>query len=78
MAELFRFNLPSNSSLYVDIRTIWPWGISKAMERARAGGANPTERTHQISEPFERKVLAVQRDEHRVGGDERIEREQSE
>ena len=32
----------------------------------------------QIGEPFEREVLAVERDEHRVGGDERVEREQAE
>ena len=32
----------------------------------------------EIGEAFEREVLAVQRDQHAVGGDERVEREQAE
>ena len=32
----------------------------------------------EIGEAFEREVLAVQRDQHAIGGDERVEREQAE
>src|SRR6185369_1426127 len=42
------------------------------------GRANAAHRADEIGEPLEREVLAVQRNQHRVGGDERVERKQSE
>ena len=41
-------------------------------------GADAPQRRDEIGEPFEREVLAVQRNQHRVGGDERVQREQAE
>ena len=41
-------------------------------------GAHAPERADEIGEALEREVLAVQRNQHRVGGDERVEREQAE
>ena len=41
-------------------------------------GADAAERRDEIGEPFEREVLAVERNQDRVGGDERVEREQPE
>ena len=41
-------------------------------------GAHAAHRADEIGEPFEREVLAVQRNQHGVGGDERVEREQPE
>ena len=40
--------------------------------------ADAAQRGDEIGQAFEREVFAVQRDEHRVGGDERVEREQAE
>ena len=40
--------------------------------------ANSPHRPDQIGETFERKVLTVERNQHSVCGDERVEREQSE
>ena len=45
-------------------------GIHRAADAAQRGD--------EIGEPFEREVLAVERNEHGVGGDERVEREESE
>ncbi len=45
-------------------------GLSAARTRSQ--------RRHQVGEPFEREVLAVQRNQHRVGGDQRVERQQAE
>ena len=41
-------------------------------------GAHAAHRADEIGEPFEREVLAVQRNQHGVGGDERVERQQAE
>ena len=41
------------------------------------GGADAAKRADEIGEPLEREVLAVQRNEDRVGGDERVERQQA-
>ena len=43
-----------------------------------SAAAHAPHRADEIGQPLEREVLAVQRDEHRVGGDQRVEREQSE
>ena len=47
---------------------------SAGIERA----AHAAQRGDEIGEPFEREVFAVERDQHGVGGDERIERQQAE
>ena len=41
-------------------------------------GAHAAQRRDEIGQPFEREVLAVQRDEHGVGGDQRVQRQQAE
>ena len=41
-------------------------------------GAHAPHRADEIGKPFEREVLAVQRNQHGVGGDERVQREQAE
>ena len=41
-------------------------------------GAHAAQRGDEIGEPLEREVLAVERNQHGVGGDERVEREQTE
>ena len=48
------------------------------VERRVERGAHAAHRADEIGEPFEREVLAVQRNQHGVGGDERVEREQAE
>ena len=48
------------------------------VERRVERGADAAQRRDEIGEPFEREVLAVERNEHGVGGDERVEREQPE
>ena len=48
------------------------------VERRIERGAHAPHRADEIGEPFEREVLAVQRNQHRVGGDERVERQQAE
>ena len=48
------------------------------VERGVERRAHAAHRADEIGEPFEREVFAVQRNQHRVGGDERVEREQSE
>ena len=40
--------------------------------------ADAAQRGDEIGEPLEREVLAVERNEHGVGGDERVQREQPE
>ena len=40
-------------------------------------GADATDRGDEIGEAFERQVFAVQRNQHGVGGDERVERQQA-
>ena len=40
--------------------------------------ADAAERGHEIGEPFEGEVLAVERNQHGIGGDERVEREEAE
>ena len=47
---------------------------SDGIQRATHAPHRPDE----IGEPFEREVLAVQRDQHRIGGDEPIQRQQAE
>ena len=49
--------------------------MSSAGLNARADAA---QRRDEIGEPFEREVFAVERNQHRVGGDERVERQQPE
>ena len=41
-------------------------------------GADAPQGADEVGETFERKVLAVQRDHHRVGGHEGIERQETE
>ena len=41
-------------------------------------GADAAQRRDEIGEPLEREVFAVERNQHGVGGDERVEREQAE
>ena len=48
------------------------------VERRVERGAHAAQRDDEVGEAFEREVLAVQRDEHGVGGDEGVEREQAE
>ena len=40
--------------------------------------ADAAERGDEIGEPFEGEVLAVERNQHGIGGDERVEREEAE
>ena len=47
------------------------------VERGVQSGAHAAHGADQIRETFEREVLAVQRDEHGVGGDEGVEREEA-
>ena len=47
------------------------------VERRIERGAHAAHRADEIGEPFEREVLAVQRNQHRVGGDERVQRQQA-
>ena len=48
------------------------------VERGIERGAHAAQRRDEIGESFEREVFAVERDQHGVGGDERVEREQAE
>ena len=48
------------------------------VERGLSAAAHAAQRGDEIGEPFEREVLAVERNQHGVGGDERVEREQAE
>ena len=48
------------------------------VERRVERRANAAHRADEIGEAFEREVLAVERNQHRVGGDERVERQQAE
>ena len=48
------------------------------VERGVERGADPAQRGDEIGEPLEREVLAVERNQHRVGGDERVQRQQAE
>lgn len=41
MPETERFHLPSNESLYVDLKKRWSWGDTKAMEAARKAAGDP-------------------------------------
>ena len=43
-----------------------------------SAGAHAAHGADEIGEAFEREVLAVQRNEHAIGGDERVQREQAE
>ena len=45
-------------------------------ERRVVAALDPVDRGHQVGEPLERVVLALQRHDHAIGGDQRIEREQ--
>jgi len=49
--------------------TCWP----RFVER----GAHAAQRRDQVRQPLEREVLAVERNQHRVGGDEGIQREET-
>ena len=51
---------------------------ARDVERRVERGADAAQRRDEIGEPFEREVLAVERNQHGVGGDERVEREQAE
>ena len=48
------------------------------VERRVERGADAAHRADEIGEPFEREVFAVQRNQHGVGGDERVQRQQAE
>ena len=48
------------------------------VERRVERGADAAHRADEIGEAFEREVLAVQRNQDRVGGDERVQRQQAE
>ena len=48
------------------------------VERRIERGADAAHRADEIGEPFEREVFAVQRNQHGVGGDQRVERQQAE
>ena len=48
------------------------------VERRVERGAHAAHRADEIGEPFEREVFAVQRNQHGVGGDERVQRQQAE
>ena len=48
------------------------------VERRVQRGADAAQRGDEIGEPLEREVFAVERNQHGVGGDERVEREQPE
>ena len=48
------------------------------VERRVERRAHAAHRADEIGQPFEREVLAVQRNQHRVGGDQRVERQQAE
>ena len=48
------------------------------LERRIQAAANTSHRADKIGKTFERKVLAVERNQHRVCGHQRVEREQSE
>ena len=48
------------------------------VERGIERGADAAHRADEIGQPFEREVFAVQRNQHGIGGDERVEREQAE
>ena len=48
------------------------------VERRIQSRAHTAQGSHQIRKPFQREVLAVQRDQHCFGGDECIERQQAE
>src|SRR4051812_22723697 len=48
------------------------------VERRVEGGANPPQSRDQIGEPFEREVLAVERNEHGVSGDQGVQGQQTE
>ena len=48
------------------------------VERGIERRADAAHRADEIGEPLEREVLAVERNEHGVGGDERVEREEAE
>ena len=58
----------------VEHREQHAFDVESGVER----GADAAHRADEIGETFEREVLAVQRNQHGVGGDERVEREQAE
>ena len=41
------------------------------------GGANPVNRIHQLPKPLECEVFTLDRDQYRVGGDQRINRQKA-
>ena len=59
---------------FVDHREEHAIDVERGVER----GADAAHRADEIGEAFEREVLAVQRNQHGVGGDERVQREQAE
>ena len=72
-ADVGRHLLPEIRAL-VEHRQQHAFDVERRVER----GAHAAHRADEIGEPFEREVLAVQRNQHGVGGDERVERQQAE
>ena len=68
-----RHLLPQIRAL-VEHRQQHAFDVERRIERR----AHAAHRADEIGEPFEREVLAVQRNQHGVGGDERVERQQAE
>ena len=72
-AHVARDLLPEVRALVVH-RQQHAFDVERRVER----GAHAAHRGDEIGEAFEREVLAVQRNQHGVGGDERVQREQAE
>ena len=72
-ADVARDLLPEIRAL-VEHRQQHALDVEGGIER----GAHAAHGADEIGEPFEREVLAVQRNQHGVGGDERVERQQAE
>ena len=45
------------------------------VERGVQAGLHPTQSRHQIGEPLEREIFAMKRNEDRLGGDKRVQRQ---
>jgi len=73
LADVARHLLPQVRPLVVH-RHQHAGDVERRVERA----AHAPQRRHEIGEAFEREVLAVERNQHGVRGDERIQREESE
>ena len=73
LADVGRDLLPEIRPL-VEHRQQHAFDVERRIERR----AHAAHRADEIGEPFEREVLAVQRNQHGVGGDERVQRQQAE